>query len=140
MSTHPGVTFSGPGEFVAEIARDHMRGLVEVGIVRVIKVGRPAMNRTMTRVGEEAAAIGDSRCVRLCCACGHLWSKTGDEQVQRRASDLVRELERASCSTLGSSSAPGSTTTERRSRVSGETRSTPSPARAGFTPFKTTPP
>jgi hypothetical protein len=49
MSTHPGVTFTEPGEFVAEIARDHMRGLVEVGVVRVIKVGRPAMNRTTMR-------------------------------------------------------------------------------------------
>jgi len=37
MSKHPDVVFSEPGEFVAEIARDRARGLVERGIVRVTK-------------------------------------------------------------------------------------------------------
>ena len=93
MSKHPDVVFTEPGEFVAELARDHSRGLVERGIVRVTKVGRPAMNGTITRVSVEAAAIVDSRCVRLRCPCGDLWGMDGDEQVQRRASELVRELE-----------------------------------------------
>jgi hypothetical protein len=42
MSKQPGVMFTEPNEFVAEISRDHARGLVERGIVRVTKVGRPA--------------------------------------------------------------------------------------------------
>jgi hypothetical protein len=87
------VVFTEPGEFVAELARDHSRGLVERGIVRVTKVGRPAMNGTITRVTVEAAAIVDSRCVRLRCPCGDLWGIDGEDQVQRRASELVRELE-----------------------------------------------
>jgi hypothetical protein len=93
MSKQPGVVFTEPNEFVAEISRDHTRGLVERGIVRVTKVGRPAMNGTITRVTVEAAAIVDSRCVRLRCVCGDLWGLDGDEQVQQRASELVRELE-----------------------------------------------
>jgi hypothetical protein len=93
MSKHPDVVFTEPGEFVAELARDHSRRLVERGIVRVTKVGRPAMNGTITRVSVEAAAIVDGRCVRLRCACGELWGMDGDDQVQRRASELVRELE-----------------------------------------------
>jgi hypothetical protein len=93
MSKQPGVMFTEPNEFVAEISRDHARGLVERGIVRVTKVGRPAMNGTITRVTVEAAAIVDSRCVRLRCVCGDLWGLDGDEQVQSRASELVRELE-----------------------------------------------
>ena len=93
MSKHPDVVFIEPGGFVAELARDHSRGLVERGIVRVTKVGRPAMNGTITRVSVEAAAIVDSRCVRLRFPCGDLWGIDGDEQVQQRASELVRELE-----------------------------------------------
>ena len=38
--------FTEPNEFVAELVRDQQRGLVERGIVRVTKVGRPAMNGT----------------------------------------------------------------------------------------------
>ena len=93
MSKQPGVVFTELNEFVAEISRDHSRGLVERGIVRVTKVGRPAMNGTITRVTVEAAAIVDSRCVRLRCQCGDLWGMDGDQQVQERASELVRELE-----------------------------------------------
>jgi hypothetical protein len=93
MSKQPGVMFTEPNEFVAEISRDHARGLVERGIVRVNKVGRLAMNGTITRVTVEAAAIVDTRCVRLRCVCGDLWGLDGDEQVQQRASELVRELE-----------------------------------------------
>jgi hypothetical protein len=93
MSKQPGVIFTEPNEFVAEISRDHARGLVERGIVRVTKVGRPAMSGTITRVTVEAAAIVDSRCVRLRCVCGDLWGLGDDEQVQLRATELVRELE-----------------------------------------------
>jgi hypothetical protein len=93
MSKQPGVMFTEPKEFSAEISRDQARGLVERGIVRVTKVGRPAMSGTITRVTVEAAAIVDSRCVRLRCVCGDLWGLDGDEQVQQRASDLVCELE-----------------------------------------------
>jgi hypothetical protein len=93
MSKHPDVVFTEPGEFVAEMARDQSRGLVDRGLVRVTKVGRPAMNGTLTRVSVEAAAIVDSRCVRLRIVCGDLWGMDGDEQVQQRASELVRELE-----------------------------------------------
>lgn len=93
MSKQPGLMFTQPNEFVAELARDHSRGLVERGIVRVTKVGRPAMNGMITRVTVEAAAIVDSRCVRLRSQCGDLWGMDGDEQVQERASELVRELE-----------------------------------------------
>jgi hypothetical protein len=93
MSKQPGVMFTEPNEFVAELARDHARGLVERGLVRVTKVGRPAMNSTITRDTVEAAAIVDSRCVRLRCPCGDLWGMDGDQQVQERASELVRELE-----------------------------------------------
>jgi hypothetical protein len=93
MSKQPGVMFTEPNEFVAELARDHARGLVERGIVRVTKVGRSAMNGTITRVTVEAAAIVGSRCVRLRCQCGDLWGMDGDQQVQERASELVRELE-----------------------------------------------
>ena len=93
MSKHPDVMFTEPGEFVAELARDHADGLVERGIVRVTKVGRPAMNGTITRVSVEASAIVDHRCVRLRCLCGDLWGMDGDEQVQLRASELVHELE-----------------------------------------------
>ena len=76
MSKQPGVMFTEPNEFVGELARDHARGLVERGIVRVTKVGRPAMNATITRVAVEAAAIVDSRCVRLRHPCGELWGRT----------------------------------------------------------------
>ncbi len=93
MSKQPGVMFTEPNEFVGELARDHARGLVERGIVRVTKVGRPAMNGTITRITVEAAAIVDSRCVRLRCQCGELWGMDADERVQRRASELVRQLE-----------------------------------------------
>jgi hypothetical protein len=93
MSKPPGVVFTEPNEFVAEISRDHSRGLVERGIVRVTKVGRPAMNGTIPRVTVEAAAIVDSRCVRLRCQCGDLWGMDGDQQVQSGASELVCELE-----------------------------------------------
>jgi hypothetical protein len=93
MSKQPGIIFTEPNEFVAELARDHARGLVERGIVRVTKVGRPAMSGTITRVTVEAAAIVDSRCVRLRCVCGELWGLGGDEQVQQRATELVRQLE-----------------------------------------------
>jgi hypothetical protein len=93
MSKQPGVVFTEPNEFVAEISRDHSRGLVERGIVRVTKVGRLAMNGTITRATVEAAAIVDSRCVRLRVVCGDLWGIHGDEQVQQRATELVRELE-----------------------------------------------
>jgi len=93
MSKHPDVVLTEPGEFVAEIARDHARGLVERGIVRVTKVGRPAMDGTITRVTVEAAAIVDGRCVRLRCPCGDLWGMDADEQVQRHASELVGDLE-----------------------------------------------
>ena len=61
--------------------------------MRVTKVGRPVMNRTITRVTVEAAAIVDSRCVRLRHPCGDLWEVDADEQVQQRASELVRQLE-----------------------------------------------
>jgi len=93
MSKTPGVMFTEPNEFVAEIARDHARGLVERGIARVTKVGRPVMNGTITRVSVQAAAIVDGRCVRLQCECGDLWGMVEDEQVQRRATEFVRELE-----------------------------------------------
>jgi hypothetical protein len=93
MSKQPGVMFTEPNEFVAEISRDHARGLVERGIVRVTKVGRPAMSGTITRVTVEAAAILDSRCVRRRCVCGDVWGLGDDEQVQQRAPELVRELE-----------------------------------------------
>ena len=93
MSKHPSVLFSEPSEFVAEIVRDHQRGLVERGIVRVTKVGQPAMNGTITRVTVEAAAVVDSRCVRLRHPCGDLWGTDADDQVQRRACELVRQLE-----------------------------------------------
>ena len=55
MSKQPRVLFSEPNEFVAEIVRGHQRGLVDRGIVRVTKVGRPSMNGTLTRVTVEAA-------------------------------------------------------------------------------------
>jgi hypothetical protein len=93
MSKQPGVVFTEPEEFIAEIARDHARGLVERGIVRVTKVGRPVMNGTITRISVESAAIVADRCVRLRCVCGELWGMDADEDVQRRASELVRRLE-----------------------------------------------
>jgi hypothetical protein len=92
MSKQPDVVFSEPNEFVAELSRDHARGLVERGIVRVTKVGRPATNGTITRVTVEAAAIVETRCARLRCVCGDLWGFDGDAQVQRRASELESEL------------------------------------------------
>jgi hypothetical protein len=93
VSKHPSVLLTEPDEFVAEIVRDQQRGLVERGLVRVTKVGRPVMNGTITRVTVEAAAIVDRRCVRLRHPCGDLWGMDADEQVQRRASELVRQLE-----------------------------------------------
>jgi hypothetical protein len=93
VSKHPSVLFTEPNEFVAEIVRDQQRGLVERGIVRVTRVGRLAMNGTITRVTVEAAAIVDSRSVRLRHPCGDLWGMDADEQVQRHASELVRQLE-----------------------------------------------
>jgi len=51
------------------------------------------MSGTITRVSVEAAAIIDGRCVRLRCPCGELWGLEADEQVQRHATELVRELE-----------------------------------------------
>jgi hypothetical protein len=93
MSKYPDAVFTEPGEFVAELARDQERGLVERGIVRVTKVGRPAMNGTITRLSVEAAAIVDHRCVRLRVLCGDLWDHPDDERVQARASELVKTLE-----------------------------------------------
>jgi hypothetical protein len=111
MSKQPGVMFTEPNEFVAEISRDHARGLVERGIVRVTKVGRPAMSGTITRVTVEAAAIVDSRCVPLRCVCGDLWgsatmSRCSSEQLSSSASS------RTSWSTPGSSREPACTTTD----------------------------
>jgi hypothetical protein len=40
MSKQPDVMFTEPNEFVAEIVRDHARGLIERGIVRGTKVAR----------------------------------------------------------------------------------------------------
>lgn len=57
MSRQRGVVFTERDEFVAELARDHSRGLVERGIVRVTKVGRPAIHGTITRVSVEAAVF-----------------------------------------------------------------------------------
>jgi hypothetical protein len=51
------------------------------------------MNGTITRVTVEAAAIVEGRCVRLRHPCGDLRGMDADEQVQRGASDLVRQLE-----------------------------------------------
>jgi hypothetical protein len=93
MTENPRVLFTEPNEFVPEILRDQRRGLVERGIVRVTKVGRPAMNGVVTRVTVEAAAIVDCRVVRLRTPVGDLWRLDGDEQVQTRARELVRELE-----------------------------------------------
>jgi hypothetical protein len=93
VSKHPSVLFTEPNEFVAEIVRDHQRGLVERGIVRITKVGRPAMSGTITRVPVEAAAVVESWCVRPRHPCGDLWGMDSDDQVQRRASELVRQLE-----------------------------------------------
>jgi hypothetical protein len=84
--------FTEPNEFVAELLRDQQRGLVDRGIVRVTKVGRPAMNGVVTRVTVDAAIV-DGRVVRLRTPVGDLWRLDGDEQVQTRASELVRELE-----------------------------------------------
>ena len=95
MSKHPDVFFTEPGEFVDEMVRDQARGLVERGIVRVTKVRRPAMNGTITRVTVEAAAVVDARVVRLRYPVGELWGLGGDEQVQTRASEVVRVLESA---------------------------------------------
>lgn len=93
MSKHPDVVFTDPGEFVDDVSREHARGLVERGIVRLTKVGRGVMNGTITRVTVEAAAVVEGRCVRLRCPCGDLWGMAADEQVHQRASRLVRELE-----------------------------------------------
>jgi hypothetical protein len=93
VSKHPTVLFTEPNEFVAEIVRDQQRGLVERGLVRVTKVASPVMNGTITSVTVEAAAIVDSRCVRLRHPCGDLWGTDADEQVQRRANEVVRQLE-----------------------------------------------
>jgi hypothetical protein len=93
VSKHPSVLFTEPNEFVAELVRDQQRGLVDRGIVRVTKVGRPAMNGVVTGVTVEAAAIVDGRVVRLRTPVGDLWRLDGDEQVQTRAGELVRELE-----------------------------------------------
>ena len=107
MSKHPDVFFTEPGEFVDEMVRDQARGLVERGIVRVTKVGRPAMNGTITRVTVEAAAVVDARVVRLRHPIGELRGIGGDEQAQTRARSCARW--RARCSTAGSSSEPGAT-------------------------------
>jgi hypothetical protein len=95
VSKHPSVLFTEPNEFIAEIVSDRARGLLERGIVRVTNVGRPAMNGVITRMTVEAAAVDDGRVVRLGTPVAELWrlDGDGDEQVQARASELVRELE-----------------------------------------------
>ena len=108
MSKHPTVLFTEPNEFVAEIVRDQQRGLVERGLVRVTKVGRPVMNGTITRVTVEAAAIVDSRCVRLRHPCGDLWGRTLTSRCSGAPASSSASW-RVTCSTAGLRSAPAST-------------------------------
>jgi hypothetical protein len=136
MSKHRDVVFTEPGEFAAELARDHARGLVERGFVRVTKVGRPAMNGTITRVTVEAAdrrqslrtaALPVQRVV-----CG-AWTATSRCSIAPASSSASS---RASCSTAASSSAPASATTDRwRPRP----RPTPSGRVAGLAPSRPQP-
>lgn len=82
--------FTEPDEFVEDLAHDI--ALVERGIVRLSKVGRPVMNGTITRVGVHAGAIVADRPVLLEVTIGDLWGMNADADVQTAATDLVRDL------------------------------------------------
>ena len=84
--------FTEPSEYLAELERD--RALIERGIVRVTKTGRPDATGALTHVSVEAAAIIDGRLCRLSSYCGALWGIANtDEPVQQRASRIVKDLE-----------------------------------------------
>ncbi len=95
MSKHPDVMFTEPGEFVAELARDHADGLVERGD-RPCHQGRPAGDERddHARRASRRSAIVDHRCVSAAVACAATcgaWMATS--RSSGAASELVRELE-----------------------------------------------
>jgi hypothetical protein len=84
--------FTEPNEYLAELERDQRQ--VERGIVRVTKIAMPDSTGAITHVTVEATAIIEHRLCRLSTYCGALWGiDHPDEEVQTRASTLVRELE-----------------------------------------------
>jgi hypothetical protein len=83
--------FTEPDEFVEDLAHD--AALIERGIVRVSKVGRPAMQGTITRVSVHAGAIVADRPVVLEHLIGDLWGHAPeDAKVQARATEVVHDL------------------------------------------------
>ena len=83
--------FSEPDEWAAEIIRD--RDIVERQTVRVTKTARPVMDGAATRAHVVGSAIVEGRIVMLETCVGDLWGMAADEEVQERASRIVRELE-----------------------------------------------
>ena len=62
-------------------------------IAQVTKTARPVMDGATTRTHLLASAIVDGRIITLETYVGALWGAASDEQVQERASRIVRELE-----------------------------------------------
>lgn len=96
----PGVLYTSPKEFVADLERDKAEGLIERNLVRLTKVGRPRMGGTITSVTVQAAAIVDRRVLRITIYCGDLWgNQAEDDKVQAKAREaevsLRDELEAA---------------------------------------------
>jgi hypothetical protein len=83
--------FSEPSEWADEIIRD--RDLVERQIARVTKTARPVLDGAATSADVVASAIVEGRIILLQTCVGDLWGMAADEQVQERASRIVRELQ-----------------------------------------------
>jgi hypothetical protein len=84
--------FSSAEEYLLELRLD--KELVERGIVRITKVGRPDATGARTFVTVEASAIIEGRVVRFARFIGSLWGvESQDEPVQRRVTELVERLE-----------------------------------------------
>lgn len=80
-----------PDEYVEELRRD--KELVERGLVRVTESARLDAAGALTHVAVVFSAIIEGRVVRLRVFCGSLWGGGADEDVQERASELVRKRE-----------------------------------------------
>ena len=83
--------FTEPNEWATEISCD--RDLVERQIARVTKTARPVLDGAATRAHVVASAIVEGRIILLEACVGDLWGMADDEQVHKRATRIVRELQ-----------------------------------------------
>jgi hypothetical protein len=86
------VLFTDPTEYLEELATE--RDNVRRGIVRITKRAAPALDGAITRVSVESAArIEGGDLLRFRGHVGDLWGHRNDAAVQRRATELVAEID-----------------------------------------------